>query len=218
MKISKNNNTNEILTVGGQQIERVKKYTYLGTIITENNDYTAEIRVRIEKARANFVKMKKILCSKDLTLALKIRLTKCYVHSVLYYGVELWTLKQEAINRLNAFEMWTYRRMLRVSWVDRVTNTEVLRRIGKEREMENTIKERKLQYFGHVMRGERYSILRLIIQGKIEGKRSIGRRRVSWLGNLREWFGCSSRQLFRGAVSKVRVAMMIANLRRGDGT
>lgn len=218
MKISKNNNTNEILMVGGQQIERVKKYTYLGTIITENNDYTTEIRVRIEKARANFVKMKKILCSKDLTLALRLRLTKCYVRSVLYYGVESWTLKQEAINRLNAFEMWTYRRMLKSSWVDRVTNTEVLRRVGREREVEDTIKGRKLQYFGHVMRGERYSILRLIIQGKIEGKRSIGRRRVSWLRNLREWFGCSSGELFRAAASKVRIAMMIANLRRGDGT
>lgn len=218
MKISKNNNTNEILRVGSQAIERVKRYTYLGTLITENNDYTAEIKIRIEKARTNFMKMKKVLCSRDLTLGLKLRLTKCYVHSVLYYGVESWTLNTDAMRRLNSFEMWTYRRILGISWVDRITNIEVLRRINKEREVELTIKERKLQYLGHIIRGEKYSLLRLIMQGKIEGKRSVGRRRISWLKNLREWFGCSSKQLFRATASKVKIAMMIANLRSGDGT
>ncbi|XP_045463850.1 uncharacterized protein LOC123673410 [Harmonia axyridis] len=101
--------------------------------------------------------MKKVLCSKDLTLHLKLRLAKCYVHSVLYYGVEAWTLNADAMRRLNSFEMWTYRRILRVSWKDRITNIEVLRRIGREKEVERTIKERKLQYLGHIMRGEKWN-------------------------------------------------------------
>lgn len=77
MKISKNNNknTNEILTVGGQQIERVMKYSYLGTPVIENNDYTAEIKVKIVIARTNFMKMEKVLV--DLTLSLEVNLTKC---------------------------------------------------------------------------------------------------------------------------------------------
>ncbi|XP_045480979.1 uncharacterized protein LOC123685370 [Harmonia axyridis] len=182
MKISKNNDTNEILLVGGQQVERVKRYTYLGTLITENNDYTAEIKTRIEKARSNFIRMKKVLCSKDLTLHLKLRLAKCYVHSVLYYGVEAWTLNADAMRRLNSFEMWTYRRILRVSWKDRITNIEVLRRIGREKEVERTIKERKLQYLGHIMRGEKYNILRLIMQGKIEAPSRRERKRKAEAG------------------------------------
>lgn len=103
--------------------------------------------------------------------------------------------------------------MLRISWMYYVTNTEVLNRMGKREEIITTIKKRKLQYFGHIMRGERYSLLRLIMEGKIKGKRSVGRRRVSWLKNLREWFGLTSGQLFSTAVNKVRIAMLISNLR-----
>lgn len=64
------------------------------------------------------------------------------------------------------------------------------------------------------MRGNRYQMLQLIIQGKIDGKRSVGRRRTSWLRNLRDWFNCNSKQLFRAAANKVKIATMIATLRR----
>ncbi|KAF2899085.1 hypothetical protein ILUMI_07088 [Ignelater luminosus] len=78
----------------------------------------------------------------------------------------------------------------------------------KEEEIARTLKKRKLEYFGYVMRGRRYSLLKLITEGKI-----IGRKRISWLRNLREWFGLTSGQLFRIAADKVSIAMMIANLR-----
>jgi hypothetical protein len=84
--------------------------------------------------------------------------------------------------------MWCFRRILNISWVDKVTNTKVLRRIGKESEVMKIIKSRKLQYFGCLLRGEKYQVLQLIIQGKICGKRSKGRPRTSWLQNLRELF------------------------------
>ncbi|CAG9837634.1 unnamed protein product [Diabrotica balteata] len=129
-----------------------------------------------------------------------------------------WTLKQKYINKLQSFEMWCYRRMLRIAWTQKKTNTEVLQVMGKECEIINTIKIRKLQYLGYEMRGQRYELLRLIIQEKIRGERSIGRRRVSLLKNLRDWFKCSSIELFRAAVDKVKIMMMISNLRLGDGT
>ena len=84
---------------------------------------------------------------------------------------------------------------------------------GKEYEVINTIKARKLQYLGHIMRGQRYEMLRLIMQGKIKGKRNVGRRRISWLRNLRDWYNCSSIELFRAAANKVNIAMMVSNLR-----
>lgn len=138
---------------------------------------------------------------------------RCYVFPVLFYGMESWTLTKNMCNKLEAFEMWTYRRVLKIPWTDKVTNNEVLKRLNKDKEILKTIKIRKMEYLGHIMRHDRYRILQLIIQGKIQGKRSVGRRRTSWLRNLREWYGKSTTSLFRSAVSKVQVALMIANLR-----
>lgn len=86
--------------------------------------------------------------------------------------------------RLEAFEMWLYRRILRISWKDKVTNVIVLERMNKEREVMNTVKKRKLEYFGHIMRNEKkYDLLITILQGKVYGKQGPGRRRISWLKN-----------------------------------
>uniref|UniRef100_A0A2H1V1U0 SFRICE_035738 n=1 Tax=Spodoptera frugiperda TaxID=7108 RepID=A0A2H1V1U0_SPOFR len=116
-------------------------------------------------------------------------------------------------DRLEAFEMWVYRRILKISWTDRISNVKVLRLLNKKTEILNTIKRRKLQYFGHIMRNDKYQLLQLLIQGKIQGKRPPGRRRTSWLKNLRTWFNMSTRSLFRAAVSRVKIALMIADLR-----
>ena len=219
MLITKSSINNVLdLRAYNQTIERVTKYNYLGTMINENNDCAEEIKIRIEKARAVFTKMKRVFCGRDLSLELKVRLMRCYVLSVLFYGVETWTMKKIDIKKIDAFEMWMYRRMLRISWTQKITNVEVMRRMHKEREVILTIKKRKLQYLGHITRGRKYQLLQTIMQGKIAGKRSVGRRRNSWLKNLREWYNCSNNQLFRSAVSKVRIALMIANLRNEDGT
>lgn len=218
MLISKQQHPQENLRIHGEVVEKITKYKHLGTIVNENNDHSEEIRSRIGQARRVFNKMRGVFCTKELSLHLKIRLLRCYVFSVLFYGMEAWTLKKNMTDRMEAFELWAYRRILKISWVQKVTNDEVMRRMKKEREIINTMKIRKLQYLGHVMRGERYRFLQEIMQGKIQGQRSQGRRRISWLNNLRKWFNCSSTDLFRAAISKVRIAMMIANLLRGDGT
>ncbi|KAF6217287.1 hypothetical protein GE061_001641 [Apolygus lucorum] len=131
----------------------------------------------------------------------------------LLYGCETWTLDPAMERKLVASEMYIYRCILRISWMDRVTNVEVLRRVGKSVELLLTVKERKTQYNGHVMRGDRYELLRLIIEGKIEGRRSVGRRKNSWLKDLRRWFGFTSVEVFRVATNKLELATWIANLR-----
>uniref|UniRef100_A0A8D8SJ40 Craniofacial development protein 2 n=2 Tax=Cacopsylla melanoneura TaxID=428564 RepID=A0A8D8SJ40_9HEMI len=218
MIVAKTATPPEDLYAGREKLEKVDAYNYLGSRVTCTADYLTEIKIRIEKARAAFLKMRTVLTARDLSINLRTRLLKCYVFPVLLYGVEAWTLNKECERKLQAFEMWSYRRILRIPWTDRVTNIEVLNRMGKEVEVLYDIKRRKLSYLGHVMRGPKYEILHLIIQGKIVGKRSVGRRRISWLRNLREWFNCSSCDLFRAAANKVRLAMMMANLRDGDGT
>ena len=93
----------------------------------------------------------------------------------------------------------------------------VLARMRKDKELLLTIKKRKIQYLGHVLRGEKYEMLRVILQGKISGKRSIGRRQNSWMKDLRRWCACSTTELFRKAVSKVQLALWIANFQSGNG-
>lgn len=213
MIISKSNIANTRLDIEHTEIERVVAYKYLGTWITSNVDQTKEIKARVEVARSSFFKLKKFLTCRDLSLEIRMRMLRCYVFSVLLYGLEAWTLKEVHMNKLAAFELWCYRRILRISWMDKVINLEVIGRMGNEPEILRTIKRRKLEYLGHVMRGQRYALLQLIIQGKIQGRRSVGRRKISWLKNLRTWFGCSSIELFRAMANKVRIAMMISNLR-----
>lgn len=215
MLISKNRTPVGNLLLNQTPIEHVDKFTYLGTIVHNEWNMTTEIRSRIEKARANFIKMKHIFTSKDISQPLKIRLIKCYVFPVLLYGVEAWTLTGQLMKKLSAFEMWIYRRILRISWTDHITNNQVLERMGKEQEVVITVKKRKLEYFGHLMRHNKYRLQQLILQGKVDGRRGPGRRRNSWLQNLREWFGLTSIQLFRQAANKIRIAMLIANVRNG---
>lgn len=152
-------------------LEKVHKLTYLGSNINDNWDPSAEVKIRIERARAAFIRMKKVLCSHDLTLNLRMRMVRCYVFPVLLYGMEAWTLSDAMLKRLEAFEMWVYRRLLKISWVDRVRNTDVLARMNKDPEIIITIKRRKLEYFGHIMRHpDKYEILHLIMEGKINRK------------------------------------------------
>lgn len=205
------NNTN--ITIDGIQLEKVSEYKYLGTLINETGDQNQEIKRRIEIARSTFIKMKKLFCNRDISIQLRTRMLKCYVFSTLLYGAEAWTLKQKNIKNIESFEMWCYRRILKISWMDRVTNEEVICRINNEPEVLLNIKKRKLEYLGHLMRGQKYTFLQNIMQGKIQGRRSIGRRRMSWMRNLREWFGCTTNELFKTAVNKIRIALMISNLR-----
>ncbi|CAH1285836.1 unnamed protein product [Diabrotica balteata] len=180
MIISKENINKAHLYINGTQIERVKQYCYLVTIINEQWSNLQKKKCRIGKART------------------------------------AWTLTDTTIKKLEAFEMWLYRRMLRISWTARITNKEVLGKIKKEPEIVFTIKRIQLQYLGHVMRNQhRYSLLQSILQGKVKGKRGPGRRRISWLRNLRTCFKKTSTELFRAAVSKVMIANMISNIRNG---
>ena len=163
------------------------------------------------------MKMRILFSRNELNLGLRLRLLKCYVYSTLLYGCESWTMDPALDKRTEAFEMYLYRRILKISWTQKIANVEVLNGMKTAPELLDIVKRRKLAYLGHIMRGERYEILRFIIEGKLKGKRSIGRRQNSWMKDLRRWFGCTTAQLFRSAVSRISIAMWITNLRSGEG-
>jgi len=214
MVVSRSPITDMEFKISNENIDRVENFRYLGCQINDKIDHTIEIRCRIEQARSAFIRMKKVLCSRNIHLNLRVRLARCFVFSVLLYGVEAATISATSMKRLEAFELWVYRRMLKISWTDRISNETVLNRMRKEKEIAKTVKSRKLSYFGHIMRNmNKYRILHNILQGTIaRGRRPPGRRQMSWMKNLRQWYGQTNAQLFRSAVDRVKVKNMIANM------
>ena len=120
------------------------------------------------------------------------------------YGSESWTLSRGLINKLNAAEMWFYRRMLRISWTNRITNEEVLRRIGMQRTLVKEIRKRQLNFLEHILRKEK--IEHLCLTGKIEGRRARGRQRKKYLDSILEDIGenLTANQLIQLARDRLR--------------
>lgn len=181
------------------EIERVTHIKYLGAWLNDRVDPDEEIRSRIEIARDAFKNFSSILCSRTLKLSLRLKVLRCYILASLLYAVETWTLKVSMMNKIEAFEMWCYRRILRLSWRDRVSNERVLRMLFKDRELLATVKRRKMEYLGHIVRGPKYVTLQTILQGKFEGKRRVGRKNLSWLRNIRTWTELPYEELVRTA-------------------
>ena len=141
------------LTVNGVQIDQKDSFTYLVSLITSDGRSDKDIKCRIGLAKKTFMDMKGVFCAKRTGLAIKKRLLKCYIWSVLTYGCESWTIRKTMQKRLEAAEMWFYRRILRISWTERMTNEEVLRKMGTERLLLDTISERQWRFVGKSAKG-----------------------------------------------------------------
>ena len=111
-----------------------------------------------------------ILKSRDITLSTKVHLVKAMVFPVVIYGCESWTIKKAERQRINAFELWCWRRLLRVPWTARRANQSILKEISPEYSLEGLMLKLKLQYFGHLMR-KANSLEKTLMLGKMEGKR-----------------------------------------------
>ena len=124
-----------------------------------------------------------ILTSRDITLPTKFRLLKAMVFPVVMYGCESWTIKKAECRRIDAFELWCWRRLLRVPWTARRSNQSILKEINAGHSLEGLMLKLKLQYFGHLMR-RADSLEKTLMLGKIEGRRRRGRQRMRWLDSI----------------------------------
>ena len=122
-----------------------------------------------------------ILKSRDITLPINVRLVKAMVFPVVMYGCESWTIKKAECQRIDAFELWCWRRLLRVPWTARRSNQSLLKEISPEYSFEGLML--KLQYFGHLMQGTD-SLGRTLMLGEIEGRRRRGQQRMRWLDGI----------------------------------
>ena len=120
-----------------------------------------------------------IFKSRDITLPTKVRLVKAIVSPVVMYGCESWTIKKAECRRTNAFELWCWRRLLRVPWTARRSNQSILKKISPGCSLEGLVLKLELQYFGHLM-GRVESFEKTLMLGKIEGRRRRGQRRMRW--------------------------------------
>ena len=124
-----------------------------------------------------------IFKSRDITLPTKVRLVKAMVFPVVIYGCESWTLKKAECRRIDAFELWCWKRLLRVPWTARRSTQSILKEISPECSLEGLMLKMKLQYFGHLM-GRADSFEKTLMLGKIEGRRRRGQHRMRWLDDI----------------------------------
>ena len=124
-----------------------------------------------------------ILKSRDIILPTKVRLVKAMVFPIVMYGCESWTVKKAEDRRIDAFELWFWRRLLRVPWTARRSTQSILKEISPEYSLEGLMLTLKLQYFGHLMR-RAFSFEKTLMLGKIEGWRRRGRQRMRWLDGI----------------------------------
>jgi hypothetical protein len=168
--------------IHGRKIKQVEQFSFLGSLMTSDGKCDLEIKRRIGIAKTAFQNMKSVLLSKRISVQSRLRILKCYIWSTLMYGCETWTISKGSQEKIEAAEMWFLRRMLRISWTDKITNEEVMFRAGVDRQLMRSIRRRQLEFFGHVMR--KGALEQLVVTGKIEGRRSRGRPRTKFLDSI----------------------------------
>jgi len=138
--------------IDGETMETVTDFIFLGSKITADGDYSHEIKRHLVLGRKAMINWDSILKSRDITLPTKVCQSKLsMVFPVVMYGCECWTIKKAEHQRIDAFELWYWRRLLKVPWTARRTNQSILKKISPEYSLEGLILKLKLQYFGHLM-------------------------------------------------------------------
>ena len=164
-------------------METVTDFIFLGSKITADGDCSHEIKRHMLLGRKVMTNLDSILKSRDIILPTKVYLDKAMVFPVVMYGCESWTIKKAEHRRTDAFELWCWRRLLRVPWTARRSNQSILEEINSEYLLEGLMLKLKLQYFGHLMQ-RTDSLEKTLMLGKIEGRRRRERQRMRWLDGI----------------------------------
>ena len=169
--------------IDGETVATVADFIFLGSKITTDGDRSHEIKRHLLLGRKVMTNLDNILKSRDITLSTNVHLVKATVFPVVMYECESWTVKKAERRRINAFELWCWRRLLRVPWTTRRSNQSILKEISPGCSLEGMMLRLKLQYLGHLMR-RADSFEKTLMLGKIEGRRRKGRQRMRWLDGI----------------------------------
>ena len=163
--------------------ETVADFIFLDSKITADGDCSHETKSRLLLGRKVMTNLDSILKSRDITLSTKAHLVKAMVFPVVMYGCESWTIKKAECQRIDAFELWCWRRLLRVPWTARRSTQSILKEISPECSLDGLMLKLTLQYFGHLMQ-RADSFEKTLMLGKFEGMRRRGQQRMRWLDGI----------------------------------
>ena len=167
----------------GETGETVSDFILGGSKITADGDCSHEIKRHLLLGRKVMINLDSIFKSRDITLPTKVCLVKAKVFPVVTYGYESWTVKKAEHRRIDAFELWCWRRLLRVPWTARRSNQSILEEISPGCSLEGLMLKLKLQYFGHLMRRVD-SLEKTLMLRRIRGRRRKGQQRMRWLDGI----------------------------------
>ena len=168
--------------IDGETVETVSDFIFGGSKINADGDYRHEIKRYLLLERKVMTNIDSIFKSRDITLPTKVRLVKAMVFPLVTYRCESWTIKKAEHQRNDAFELWCWRRLLRVPWTVRRSNQSILKEISPEYSLEGLMLKLKLHYFGHLMRTD--LLEKAMMLEKIEGRRRRGQQRMKWLDGI----------------------------------
>ena len=169
--------------IDGETVEIVADFILGGSKITADGDCSHEIKRCLLLGRKVMTNLDSIFKSRDITLPTKVRLVKAMVFPVVMYGCESWTVKKAECQRIDAFALWCWRRLLRVPWTTKRSNQSILKEISPGISLEGMMLKVKLQYFGHLIRRVD-SLEKTLMLGGIAGRRRRGRPRMRWLDGI----------------------------------
>ena len=175
---------NTSIHAGNDAIEIIDHFNFLGSMISNQGGCSTEIKRRLAMARTSMSTMNKIWKDRSIIKTTKIRLVSTLIFPIATYACETWTINAADQRKIEAFEMWCWRKLLCIPWTAKRTNESVLLEIGVKNSLFNVAVKQKLQYFGHIARREGDNLEKLIMFGKVEGKRSRGRQKLRWTDGI----------------------------------
>ena len=204
------------IRVNNDPVGKVKQFKYLGSLKSTDGDCSKDVNARIAMAKRRMCELTTLWKDRSIPVALKMRLVKTLVWTVLSYGAEAWTLKARDERKITSMEMWLWRRMLRISWMEKRTDNSILQELEIKRELLGHVRKRKLSYYGHLCRDHGCQITKTVVEGYVEGRRRRGRPRKQYIDNIKQWTQLTTSECVRAAEDRSRWKQLISQAMVAD--